>query len=140
MCSLLLLHPPSSLVFFLFRCVSCEWESVCIHEDQLEGIPISTAGFFPSLVLFSAEGTVLFRLIKRASSVPLCVWEYLFGLHGGIDRTLNKCHPVFRSTQLHHFSPIFLVLNKKTKQKTGVFCMSEISPELTPLCLTDGFI
>lgn len=108
--------PPSSLVFFLFRCVRCEWESVCIHEDQLEGIPISTTGFFPTVVLFSAEGTVLFHLIKRASSVPLRVCEYLFGLHRGIDRegTLNKCHPMYRTPQLHHFSPSFFrVLQKK---------------------------
>lgn len=73
MCSLSLSLPPPSLVFFPFRCVSSEWESVCIHEDQLEGIPISTTGFFPSVVLFSAEGTVLFHLSECASSVPLCV-------------------------------------------------------------------
>lgn len=84
-CSLSLSLSPS-VVFFPFPCVSSEWESVCIHEDQLEGIPISTAGFFPSVVLFSAEGTVLFHLNECASSIALCVCVHVFGVHRGIDR------------------------------------------------------
>lgn len=87
MCSLSLSRS-ISLVFFLFPCVSPEWESVCIHEDQLEGIPISIEGFFPSVILFSAEGTVLFHLFKCASSVALFVRVYL-GVPRASDSTPN---------------------------------------------------
>lgn len=84
MCSLSL--PLSlSVVFFLLPCVSSEWESVCIHEDQLDGIPISAVGFFPSVVLFSAEGTVLFHLNECASSFPLCVCVFIWGCIDPVD-------------------------------------------------------
>lgn len=63
----------ASLVPFPSHSVSCERKRVCVREDQLEGIPISATGFFPSVVVFSAEGTVLFHLSECASSVPLCV-------------------------------------------------------------------
>lgn len=82
-----------SVVFFLPPLVSPEWESVCIHEDQLEGIPISTVGFFPSVVLFSAEGTVLFHFSGFASFFPLCVRVFLF--RGSLTQwMLKKCHRV----------------------------------------------
>lgn len=104
MCSPSLLLSPS-LVFFLFRCVSAKWESVCIHEDQLQGIPISTTGFFPSVVLFSAEGTVLFHLSERASSIALCVCAsiYLGCTEALTERMLNNCRPLNHTPQPHPF-------------------------------------
>lgn len=95
-----------SPVFFPFPCVGPEWESVCRHEDQLEGIPISTAGFFPSVALFSAEGTVLFHLNECASSIFLrvCVCIYLGCTEAMTERTLNKCHPMYHTPQPYHFN------------------------------------
>lgn len=55
------------------RCELRAPSPVCVRGDQLEGIPISATGFFPSVVVFSAEGTVLFHASECASSVPLCV-------------------------------------------------------------------
>lgn len=79
--------------------VCCEWEKACIHEDQLEGIPISTTGVFPSGVLFSSEETVLFHPIQGANSALLCVCVsvYLVCTVPLTERTLNKCHPMPRT-------------------------------------------
>lgn len=87
MCSLSLSLFPS-LVPFPSHCVSSERERVCVREDQLEGIQISATGFFPSVVVFSAEGTVLFHLSECASSVPLCVC--VFGLYLGCTETFDS--------------------------------------------------
>lgn len=119
--------PTLSICGFLpaFPCEPWEWEIVCIHEDQLEGIPISTVGFFPSVVLFSAEGTVLFRLSECASSFPLCVCVCVYlGLHyhtrcltsatlsntHSFNITANTCAhiciSVYRQTKAHWFYQI----------------------------------
>lgn len=133
MCSLSLSLSPS-LVFFPFPCVSSEWESVCIHEDQLEGIPISTTGFFPSVVLFSAEGTVLFHLNECASSIALCVCVCLcvyLGCTGAMtERTLHKCHPMYPTPQLHliHFTA------DHCKHLCLYLHVSVCLPDLTPHC------
>lgn len=87
--------PPS----FYPSTVCCEWEKACIHEDQLEGIPISTTGVFPSGVPFSSEETVLFHPIQGANSALLCVCVsvYLVCTVPLTERTLNKCHPMPRT-------------------------------------------
>lgn len=75
---------------FLF---CCEWEKACPHRDQLEGIPISTAGVLPSAVLFSSEETDLFHPTEGASSLLLCVRVSVYSVPL-TARAPNKCHPM----------------------------------------------
>lgn len=110
------------------------WESVCIHEDQLEGIPISVPGVFPSVVLFCVEGMVLFRLSESASSVPLCVCVsvYLSCTEAFTRRLLNKSHPTHHTLQ-RHTSPSHFFISLQTLALALVFLLG-----LTPNLLTDG--
>lgn len=91
--------PPPPLPSFYPSTVCCEWEKACIHEDQLEGIPISTTGVFPSGVLFSSEETVLFHPIQGANWALLCVCVSVYVVCTAplTERTLNKCHPMPRT-------------------------------------------
>lgn len=87
--------PPS----FSPTTLCCEWEKAFIHEDQMEGIPISTTGVFPCGVPFPSEETVLFHPVQGANSALLCVCVsvYLVCTVPLTEGTLNKCHPVPRT-------------------------------------------
>lgn len=101
MCSLSLSLSPSP-GFFPFPCVSSESESVCIHVDQLEGIPISTAGFFPlcGSVLCWRDG---FVPSQWACQLFCFVCVCLFGVHRGNDGLKSKQMPPCAPHTHHSF-------------------------------------